>query len=253
METTIAPSGADYNAIFGDGLRGGGISDRQRDRLVREEHQRLHRQGWTPATVCNLHPFPLTVNLGDLGILTVPAAAAGLPGKLEIERYRISMRDLGDGNFTPVSVLPTELAKEFMREYGATGGVWWFAGTGEPKPEDVAEAKARQLGWWRQQYQQAVDNWSRYHQHKMITDRQRDAARALFTASEIAQLPEWVTVTRAQADRRDCPMCGESIRVTARICHFCRSDMNTSEPPIQGSPAKRQRSDRPAVAPTDLS
>lgn len=230
--TTAAPSGRDYNAIFeanaGDsGLRQGGVSDRTRDRLAREEHARLHRQGWTPATVVNLHPFPLMVNLGELGVLRVTAAAAdGTPAVLRITDYRFSMRDLGDGNFVPVSVLPSELAREIDREYKDTGGVFWFPGDRDPDDAEVSAARDQQRRWWRLIYQRAVDSWSRYHQHKMITDRQRDAARALFASGEIAQLPEWVTITRAQSDRMECPMCGEDIKRNAKICHFCRTRLD---------------------------
>lgn len=237
MATSMAPTGADYNAIFGDnGTRGGGVSDRLRDRLVREEHMRLHRQGWEAVTVVSLLPFPLMVNLGELGVITMAGATADNPApRMVIDKYRMSMRDLGDGNFTPVSVLPSELAKEIEREYGDCGGVFWFHGTGEPAAEQIAAAREKMFAWYRRQYQQAVDAWARYHQHSMLTDRMRDAARALFVAGEVAELPEWVTVTRAQADRRDCPMCGESIRVSARICHFCRTKLDERVP---GNPGR---------------
>ncbi|HVA64320.1 MAG TPA: hypothetical protein VNF74_11395 [Terriglobales bacterium] len=242
-----APSGRDFDNVFGAGmspsgaLRNGGVSDRLRDRLVREEHAKLHRQGWQPVTVVNLQPFALQANLGELGMIEVPAATPEQPVRtLVIQHYRMSMRDLGDGNFTPVSILPSELAKEIEREYGATGGVFWYHGTGEPEAAQVEAARARQQSWWRQLYQQAVDSWSRYHQHKLITDRQRDAARAMFAAGEVAGLPEWVTITRAQADRRDCPMCGESIKVAAKICHFCRSEFGAEGEPVRAAAAPKR-------------
>ncbi|MGH9475442.1 MAG: hypothetical protein ACRD1C_03815 [Terriglobales bacterium] len=200
------------------------MSDRIRDRLVREEHQRLVRQGWEVATVCSLLPFPLTVNLGELGTIQVPAATPEEPvQRLVINRYRLSMRDLGDGRFTPVSVLPRELAQEVNREFAATGGVFVFNGEDIPADATIAEARERMFAWFRRTYQQAVDSWGRYHQHSMLTDRMRDAAHALFRTGEIAALPEWISITRAQADRRDCTMCGESIKVNAKICHFCRT------------------------------
>lgn len=235
MATTVAaPSGRDFNSVFEAGLapngslRNAGVSDRLRDRLVREEQAKLARQGWEKATVVNLHPFPLTVHLGELGTLEVPAANGNEPARVVIERYRLSMRDMGDGNFVPLSVLPAEIAKEVEREYGSTGGVFWFWGEGDPPAAEVAAARERQFAWWRRIFQQAVDAWTRYHQHKLITDRQRDAARALFTAGEIAELPEWITITRAQAERRPCPMCGEDIKATAKICHYCRTKLQVS-------------------------
>ncbi|HXE30741.1 MAG TPA: hypothetical protein VN515_02945 [Terriglobales bacterium] len=238
MATSVAtPSGRDFNAVFDAGLapngalRNGGVSDRLRDRLVREEVYKLQRQGWEAATVVNLQPFPLTIHMGELGMVECPAATPEHPvQRLLIEHYRISMRDLGDGNFTPVSVLPAELAKELEREYGETGGVFWFRGRREPEPAEIAAARERQMAWYRKLYQQAVDSWSRYHQHKMLTDRQRDAARALFLAGEVDGLPEWVTATRAQSDRRPCPMCGEEIKVVAKICHFCHTPLASPAP-----------------------
>jgi len=227
--SAIAPTGKDYNTVFEKPMHGGGVSDRQRNRLVLEERRRLERQGIEPATVVNLNRFPLTINLGDLGCLEVPPANDAGPGSMAIETIRISLRDLGDSNFTPVGVLPKELAKELVREYGSTGGVFWYCGTGEPEPKALAEAEEAQKGWWRSEYQKAVDAWSRYHQHKMITDRQRDAARELFKLQEIEALPEWVVLTRRGQDRRDCPECGESIKAVARICHFCRHTLETEK------------------------
>jgi len=71
MATSVAtPSGRDFNAVFDAGLapngalRNGGVSDRLRDRLVREEVYKLQRQGWEAATVVNLQPFPLTIHMG---------------------------------------------------------------------------------------------------------------------------------------------------------------------------------------------
>lgn len=232
------PTGRDFNAVFEAGIgpsgamRNGGVSDRLRDRLVREEHQRLARQGWETATVISLHSFPLSLNLGELGMLEVPAAEPGGFARLELRHYRISMRDLGDGNFTPVSVLPRELAKEVQREYGAIGGVFWYDGLRDPGEEELAAARASQRAWWRQEFEKAVDAWQRYRQHKMITDRQREAARQLYSAGEIGDLPEWASLTRMPTDRRDCPMCGESIKVSAKICHFCRTKLSAPEPGV---------------------
>ena len=254
MATTATPlTGRDFNTVFEGGLgpngalRNGGVSDRLRDRLVREEHAKLHRQGWEPVTVVSLQPFPITVNLGELGTLEVPAATLERPvQRLVITHYRLSMRDLGDGNFTPVSVLPVELAKEIERDCGESGGVFWYPGTGEPGDAPIAAARERQTAWFRRLYQQAIDSWSRYHQHKMLTDRQRDAARALFTAGEIAQLPEWVTITREQSSLKTCSDCGEDVKASARICRYCRFEFAAAEAAAWEAPVKARRGHKSA-------
>src|SRR5690242_11486168 len=81
MSTTpTSPSGRDFAATFEatydsrHGLRQGGTTDRTRDRLVHEERIKLQRQGYPFATVINLNAFPLTVYLGDMGVVSVPAA-----------------------------------------------------------------------------------------------------------------------------------------------------------------------------------
>ncbi len=222
------PSGRDYAATFesgaaANGLRRGGASDRLRDRLVAEEKQRLARIPIEPATIVNLHPFPLALNLGELGLIEVPACPSGQPfASLVLDRFRLAMRDLGDGNFAPLAVLPLELAREFEREYASTGGVFILAGNAAPSKKRLAEARHLLLLWHRREYQSAVDAWTRYRQHKFITERQRDAARELHRLGEIAALPEWVAITQPGAQRRACPACGEEIKPAARICRHCR-------------------------------
>lgn len=228
MSTQIADPvnpGARYREIFESSAAGaatkGGIADRLRDRLVREEWVRLAKRGWEVVELANYHAWPVRVDLGELGIVAIPAATAAEPGRARIETPRISMRDLGDGNFIPVSVLPSELAQEVEREYQKTGGVVWYAAGTAPSDAAVREARARQMSWYREEFRKAVQSWSRYRQHQFITERQRDAAKALVEAGEIATLPEWVNLTRDASERTLCPECGEEIKPAARVCRFC--------------------------------
>lgn len=236
MSTQIRESanpGALYPTVFespaglprGGAPSKGGIADRLRDRLVREEWTRLHKRGWDHVEIENYHPWPVRVDLGELGIVAIPAAHGEEPGRVRLDTPRISMRDLGDGNFVPVSVLPSEMAQEVEREYQKAGGIVCHSAGAAPDPAAVAAALARQRAWYREEYRKAVQSWSRYRQHQFITDRQRDAARALAEAGEIAALPEWVSLTRDSSERRLCPECGEEVKPLARICRFCRSSL----------------------------
>lgn len=227
--STSSLSGRDFASTFDTtydpaaGLRHGGTSDRIRDRLVREEIIRLKRQGWSSATLVNLLPFPLAVNLGDLGWLAVPACEPGqVYARHVIRDFRISMRDLGDGSFNPLSVLPIELAQEVVRAYADTGGVFFLEGDAEPSSMKLSEARGHLRHWHRREYQKAVDAWARYRQHKFITERQRDAAHALLAWGEISSLPEWVSLTRERPAPTLCPACGEEIKPTARLCRYCK-------------------------------
>ena len=252
--STSSLSGRDFASTFDTtydpaaGLRHGGASDRIRDRLVREEIIRLKRQGWAPATIVNLLPFPLAVNLGDLGWLAVPACEPGqVYARHVIRDFRISMRDLGDGNFNPVSVLPNELAQEVQRAYAETGGVLILEGDAEPSSMKLSEAREHLGHWHRREYQKAVDAWARYRQHKFITERQRDAAHALLALGEISSLPEWVVLTRERPAQTLCPACDEEIKPTARLCRFCKFPLDQAwlkahdfeqEPTTRPTPAR---------------
>ena len=235
MSAAIAPSpGGAFNDIFGDArLRQGGVTDQKRHRAVMEEHQHQRRLGLIPYTVVNLNPFALLVNLGELGTISIPAATLDQPvQKYPIKRYRISMKDSGDGHFYPVPVLPRELAEEVVREYRDTGGVFCYEGEGEPPQLRLEAAQAALLAWHRREYQKAVDSWTRYHQHKFITDRQRDAARALLKSGELQDLPEWVILQSRPApssDTRPCPQCAEPVLRAAKRCKHCKSKIDDAD------------------------
>lgn len=243
--------GARFHEVFESGGAAGrpykgGLADRQRDRLVREEWQRLARRQWDPVELFNFHPWPMRVDLGELGLILIPAATGDEPGRARLDLPRISMRDLGDGNFVPVSVLPNELAQEVERECRVFGGVLWTRAGEAPSEWQVEEARERRMSWYREEYRKAVNAWARHRQHQFITDRQRDAARALLAAGEIDHLPEWIAWTRRAAVRVECPECGEEIRATARICRFCRSPL--APPEEQGEASPRRSTGRRASA-----
>ncbi len=211
------------------GLRQGGTTDRNRNRAVYEERVRIARQKPTSCFLVNMNRFPLYLSLGDLGTFEVPACPAEKKYIVhEIKEVRISMRDTGEGNFNPVGVVPNDIAQEFVREYGETGGVFAIGIHTDPFEEELRKAEQLQVKWFRREYQKAVDSWTRYRQHKFITDRQRDAARSLAERGELSELPEWVTLTNEGQPSASCPACGEDIKPSARVCRHCGYHLDPS-------------------------
>lgn len=199
-------------------------SDILRDRLFIEKWTQLHRQGWTNATVVNFHLFPLTVNLGYNGYMTVPARKPGEPYTLYyIQKPKLDARDLGDARFIPEPVMPVELAGEFLREYGENcGGVLAYEGERKPTAEEVERALESQSAYYWREYNIGRDLWSTRKRHDLISERQRDAARALFDRG-LVEKPEWMDRTVDKEDRKDieCEACGQSLKKGAKFCPVC--------------------------------
>lgn len=223
-------SGEDFGAVFEAEFNpgtsqlvvGGGISDRMRHDRVIELHRRMHQVGWEKATVINMHPFELRHGMGNIGEARVPKKKDGEPYyKFVIDKYRISMRDLGDAKFIPQEVMPIEIARDVVLAFKDYGGVFCYTGTREPSDEELQEAYNLQIEFYKREYQKGLDFWARTKQLHLITDHMRNAAKELFRIGAIAQLPEWVTVTRAEAERLSCPSCGEDIKAKAKKCRFC--------------------------------
>ncbi|MGH9491423.1 MAG: zinc ribbon domain-containing protein [Terriglobales bacterium] len=216
-----------YAQIFSDGQafqelpKNAGRDQANRHRIVHEERRRVMAQGYAPAFVYNLHPFSLRMQLGDLGVFECPAAKGDTPGRLEIRDFRFSMADHGDADYRPIPVFPREIAKEFLREFAGLGGVVVIDGEDrQPAKEEIAAAGKARLEWVRRQVALAADSWSRFRQHKLIDDRQREAVRELFARGDIPQLPDWASASSG-ADMKACPECAEMIRAAAVKCRFC--------------------------------
>lgn len=81
----------------------------------------------------------------------------------------------------------------------------------------ISEALVKQNNWYKKLVYQADDDWAKYKQHRMISDLQRMAAKALNLEREWTQL---------EIAMLSCPACSTKINATQAVCHNCRCITN---------------------------
>jgi hypothetical protein len=121
------------------GARGVNNLDATSQHNKNEAERRLRSNRPKPATVINLHPWPLTFGSGDrfLRGITVPACHPGeLYAYVHIRKTALDWEYEENGSLDFQPVLPIKLAAEFMREFGGKdgygGGVIIYEGEGHP-------------------------------------------------------------------------------------------------------------------------
>lgn len=203
--------------------------DTKRDRLIREAWRRARKQGWENATVVSVLTFPLDLNLGYGGHLTMPPKKVGATYISKVfDTPYVDPQDEGDGKIVPIMVFPTEMAEDLSREYLSTGGVFWYPGDvpiekyiskeGKSGLQLLEEAQNKVLTWYEILYTDAQDEWSREPKHRNITDRMRDAAKELFRLGIISELPVWTKISKEESPNHSCEACGQVIAKTAKFC-----------------------------------
>lgn len=229
--------------VDGKGARVNPGIDTKRDRLIREAYRRANKQGWDKATVVSVLTFPLDLNIGYGGHLTMPGKKVGAAYITKVfDTPHIDPQDEGDGKIVPILVFPTELAEDLVREYAPTGGVFWYIGD-QPLDQYEGEgllARGESLGhgtglellnlaqnnvltWYEMLYQEAQDQWTRSPQHRNITDRMRDAAKELFRLGIISELPAWTKVNKEESPNTNCDGCGQVVAKVAKFCPTCNT------------------------------
>lgn len=88
---------------------------------------------------------------------------------------------------------------------------------------ELEKAISRQVKWFRSLVMQANDEWAKFHQHRMITDTQRYAAKFLkLTHDWVSPVPEAGSIV-------ECPVCTNSVPVKALMCANCHVAMPGKE------------------------
>lgn len=90
-------------------------------------------------------------------------------------------------------------------------------------PDKIKEVLASQNRWFMKLIKLADDMWSRFHQHKMISDLQRIAAQQLGLSNK-----EWA-ITPEPVQLIPCPACTTMIQSTAIVCKNCRAILKPEE------------------------
>lgn len=144
----------------------------------------------------------------------------------------------GDGKHIQRPVFASEVAENLKNMVcnsqlcigdNASPGVFWVEG--ELTKEEVtkkclkqlANARMRQMNWYRNLLNDADDVWSKFHQHRMISGLHRFAATALNKNREWAESFDDVEAV-------DCPACGTELpNPNVTICATCHTIIKPKE------------------------
>lgn len=115
-------------------------------------------------------------------------------------------------------------------------GVFWVPGVNNKEDikkkhqEQLSRAYAVQKNWFTALVREADDVWTKFHQHKSISELQREACKALDLKRD------WMIVP-ADENVKKCPACGSAILLdTAFVCATCHYIIN----PLLAEQAKKQ-------------
>jgi hypothetical protein len=145
----------------------------------------------------------------------------------------------GDGKHVERIVLAKEIADNLVRMstssqmgVGENAAPGLFVLEGKVSPEAIKtnhsdklkEAQVRQRNWYKNLLRDADDMWTKYHQHRMISDVHRFACTAL------GQQREWNVIIDTDNGPQFCPACGGTLpSATVTKCLHCQTVIKPEE------------------------
>lgn len=202
---------------------------------------RNHKMGVEPATILNMNPFPIVVHSPLFDGLIVPACPLDKPyTMLVIRSVRYQPKDT-EGQLTPVDFQPYMLASEFETQTQEYGGVVVFRGDGANIADLLkdklvsglwAEAKKKHIDYAKRKKQEADSEWNTPSRSgaRNITDINRNLTRILIREKLLVATPEWMDVTRDEAQIADaCPHCLAEPKKGAHVCPNCGSILDAKK------------------------
>ncbi len=151
------------------------------------------------------------------GNFVVRACPAGQAYELTAVGPREGMIDLGDKRTFNFPITAREIAEDIAHEINSDGGDASFFGVfvcaGErPTERELAEARRKLEEFYKRLVFIADQEWERTHNHMLVSDVQRRAARCLGLERDWAYDPKPMV---------DCPACGSKVRPGVAVCRAC--------------------------------
>jgi hypothetical protein len=123
-------------------------------------------------------------------------------------------------------LITAQIAINLSDDAPATPGLFWVPG--KISKEEIVknhsvilkQARDAQRNWFNNLVKMADDDWSKYRQHKTISDTQRHALRALGLTRD------WDIDIEKLSSAKSCPACMNKVPDGAAICPFCKCMLN---------------------------
>jgi len=183
-----------------------------------------------PCTICSLVPFPINEPYKP-GLHPGSFPMKASDGKPILTIIKNVTRAQFDQDYKQISIgVPDEVVANSVVEDFVNGlsytsadarpaifyveGEWSQADFEKSFQKEMEAAKERQITWFRTMVKIADDEWQHWHQHKMITDLQRTAAKMLNFKRE------WLDDSTDMIVK--CPACMTLVSQHASVCFACK-------------------------------
>lgn len=194
----------------------------------------MSRKGEVPASIVSIVPFPINEEKHGIypGFFQIPASVEGIPEILVIGES-IHFIEVDVDKSISVTNPSYKVADSVVKDYiesmlGASGpnnsgpGIFWAPGrldVGSVYKTCAVELKAaqvRQHNWFLSMVSIADDDWEKTHQHRVITDMQRFAAKSLNLDRP------WIMQIKDSTNSIKCPGCGTQVSSGVVVCAICK-------------------------------
>lgn len=187
-------------------------------------------------TVVSLLPFEVNESKPTLYPSTyrIPAVPVGQECQTLVIDDAVGLLYLdSDRGSLRINIPSEEIAQSLIGDYvkstlgyreNCQPGLFYLVGDWNPievvkeQPAELNIAKKQQHNWFVELIRIADDDWSKFHQHKMISDIQRLAANRMSLSRE------WLNMIPEESQL--CPMCRTIVDPLAVLCMNCKFVLN---------------------------